>query len=936
MDRDRWRRVEEALSQALDAPAEHRAEVVARACGGDHELRAEVESLLASEDRADAVLGRLRAAVADGVHHLEPDAAHTPEPPALGPGERLGAYELERLIGRGGMGVVYLGHRADRAYEGRVAIKVLARADAGEDLPRRFHQERQILANLDHPHVARLLDAGTSPDGAPYFVMEHVEGTAIDAWCDRRRLPVADRIRLFQKVLDAVQAAHRGLVVHRDLKPANIRVTPDGAPKLLDFGIAKLLDARGFPHAAETTRTSLRPMTLSHASPEQITGGPITTATDVYGLGVTLYRLLTGRLPYREDAPLHDAIVHDDPIAASAAVTPEAAADRGLGAPQLRSALAGDLDVILQTALAKEPSRRYGSAEAFAADLERHLLGLPVSARRPTLAYRAAKFVRRNRVAAGLGTVLAASVLAFTVSMGLLAERLARERDRAEAARMEAEAERDRARQEELEAQQVVALLVDLFSQPDPARTRGEPVTAREVLDRGVERVDRELQDQPRVQAELLATIGRAYHGLGLYEAAAPLLERVVELRGHVLGADHPETLDSLYHAAAALYELGEFDRSLRLYRQTLEGQLRELGRDAPRVADTLERLAVLEHRFLNDFAAAEESLDRALAIRRSRPDDEEGLARTLQGLAILEGERGRYRNAEPLYREAYAIRRRVLGEDHPQTLASFKGVANAVRVQGRYEESEAIARRLLEIERRVLGEDHERIAFTLSYLGFSVLYQGRAEEAERHFREALRIRRKVLGEDHLAVKVTLTNLGAVLRDQGRLDEAEALYRSALEAGEQGFPEHSHMVAYPLIALGEVLTARGATEEAEPLLRQALRLRRSTLGPENPRTAQAESALAECLTARGAVAEAEELLVHAWSVQEGNRIEHGYYRELTRSRLEELYRRLGRHVPEELAPDEPAQLEPGEPSAARGGTGRDGEGRLSSPASGPG
>ena len=906
MEPDRWCRIEEVLWRALEAAPGERSGVVERECGGDRVLQAEVASLLAADERADAVVGRLHSAVAENARDLAPNGLHALEPPPAEPperrsGERLGAYVLERPIGRGGMGVVYLGHRADRAYEGRVAIKILTQIDAGEDLGRRFRQERQILADLDHPHVARLLDAGTSPDGAPYFVMEYVEGAAIDAWCDQRRLAVADRIRLFLKVLEAVQAAHRGLVVHRDLKPANIRVTPDGVPKLLDFGIAKLLDAKGFRHAADTTLTALRPMTLSHASPEQITGGPITTATDVYGLGVTLYRLLTGGLPYRDDAPLHHAIVHDDPIPASTAVTQEAAAARGVGPAQLRSALAGDLDVILQTALAKEPSRRYGSAEAFAADLERHLLGLPVSARRPTLAYRAAKFVRRNRVAATLGTVLAASVLAFAVSMGLLADRLARERDRSEAARMEAEAERDRARQEELEAQQVAGLLVDLFSQPDPARNRGEPVTAREVLDRGVERVDGELQGQPRVQAELLETIGLAYHGLGLYDEEVPVMDRVVAIRRDALGPDHPETLESLYHAAGSRDELGDFAEARQLYRQALEGQLRVLGQDSPRVADTMDRLATLEHRSVNDFARAEELLERALAIRRQRPEDEAGLARTLHAMAMLEGERGRSRKAEPLYRQAYALRRRALGEDHPRTLTSLKGVVNALRIQGRHAESETLCRRLLETERRVLGEDHERLAFTLTRLGFAVLYQGRAEEAERHFREAVRIRRKTLGGDHLAVKVSLANLAAVVREQGRLDEAEVLYRRALETGAGAIPEESHMVAYPMIGLGEVLIARGAVEEAEPMLREALRIRRSALGPENPRTAQAESALAECLIVRGALAEAHELLLHAWSIQGADRVEHGYYRNLTRSRLADLYRALGRPIPAELA-----------------------------------
>ncbi|HLE83234.1 MAG TPA: serine/threonine-protein kinase, partial [Thermoanaerobaculia bacterium] len=654
-----------------------------------------MESLLAADEAADSALRGLRSALAAGWRDL---GVGPPEPPRARAGERFGAYVVESEIGRGGMGEVYLGRRADRAYEGRVAIKVLPRTAAGPELARRFHQERQILASLDHPNVARLLDAGTSAEGEPFFVMEYVEGSAIDEWCDLRRLPVADRLRLFLRVLDAVQAAHRALVVHRDLKPANVLVTPAGVPKLLDFGIAKLLDAGAFPQAAETTITALRPMTLTYASPEQVTGGPITTATDVYGLGVTLYRLLTGRLPYRDGVPLQRAIPHDDPVPASATITAEAARDRGAEPSQLRRLLEGDLDVILQTALAKEPSRRYGSAEAFAADLDRHLRGLPVSARRPTFAYRTAKFVRRNRLAAALGTVLAASVLAFALSMAMLAGRLASERDRAEAARLEAESERDRARTEELEAEQVAALLVDLFSKPDPGNSRGEAVTAREILDRGMERVTEGLEGQPRVQAELLDTIGRAYNRLGLFGPAAAPLEQGLELRRRTLGPDHPETLASLYNVADNVRDAGDFGRAVELYRQTLDGRLRALGPDSTEVAETLEALAHAVRLTSSDFAEAESLLERALAIRRRHPEDELGLAQTLHYLANIEGERRRPREAEALFREIREIRLRLWGEDHPETLMASKGIADALRVQGRYAEAEAIFRRVLEL----------------------------------------------------------------------------------------------------------------------------------------------------------------------------------------------------------------------------------------------
>jgi serine/threonine-protein kinase len=886
MEPERWRQVREVLARAIDAPPDERSAVIARTCGDDRELGSEVESLLAADEAADAVLRGLRSALEDGWRDLGAEGEEPPRPRA---GERFGAYVVEREIGRGGMGEVYLGRRADSAYEGRVAIKVLPRTAAGPELARRFRQERQILASLDHPNVARLLDAGTSADGEPFFVMEHVEGSAIDEWCDRWRLPVADRLRLFLKVLDAVQAAHRALVVHRDLKPPNVLVTPAGAPKLLDFGIAKLLDAGAFPQAAETTLTALRPMTLTHASPEQVTGAPITTATDVYGLGVTLYQLLAGRLPYRDGAALERAIVHDEPLPASAAVTADAARDRGVEPSQLRRLLAGDLDVILQTALAKEPSRRYGSAEAFAADLDRHLRGLPVSARRPTFAYRTAKFVRRNRLAAALGTVLAVSVLAFAVSMAVLAGRLASERDRSETRRLEAEAERDRARAEELEAEQVAELLLDLFSEPDPERSRGEQVTAREILDRGAERVTEELGDQPQVQAALMDTIGQAYNHLGLFEAAAEPLGRGLELRRRALGPEHPDTLISLFHVAENVQGLGDYERAVELYRQTLDGRLRALGPDSPEVATTLEMLAFAVYNFKSDFSEAESLLERALAIRRRNRDDELGLAETLHRLAGIHEVQRRPREAEVLFREARSIRLPLHGEDHPDTLKSSKGVADALRVQGRYAEAEEMFRRVLEIERRVLGSDHETHAYTMTKLGFAVLYQpGREAEAESYFRESLRIRREALGADHPAVMFSLSNLAYCMEAQGRLGEAETLYRRALENARRSFPPGSHLTAHPLVGLGDVLTARGATAEAEVLLREALDARRAALGPDNPLTAQAESSLGECLTVRGALDEAGALLRHAWEIQSATPEENRTFLEKTRRRLTRL------------------------------------------------
>jgi eukaryotic-like serine/threonine-protein kinase len=847
---ERWRRVREIVDAALDAPAAERSARVEAACGGDAALAAEARSLLAAEPEADTVTCALRAAVEAEWQSV--GRAAPPEPAGEdAAGQRIGAYTLERELGRGGMGVVYLGRRADRSYDGRVAIKLLRCAeDQGGELVRRFRQERQILARLDHPNIARLLDAGATPAGQLYLVMEHVEGTEIDAWCDENRLGIEARLRLFLRVAEAVQAAHRSLVVHRDLKPANVLVTSAGVPKLLDFGIAKILDPSGFPHAADTTFLGLQPMTPAHAAPEQIEGAPVTTATDVYGLGVTLYRLLTGALPYPDDRPLHRAIVETEPIPASARMTERGAAEiaaaRGTDPARLRRRLGGDLDTILATALAKEPERRYGSAEAFAADVDRHLRGLPVAARRPTLRYRLAKAARRNRLAAGLAAVLTLAVVGFGASMGVLAGRLAEERDRVAA-------ERDRALREEREARQTADFLRELFSSPDPSRAMGEELTARELLDRGAERLERELAGDPEALASLLDSIARAYEGLGLPDRAGPLFERSLALRRRVLGDDHPETLESALHRGRNLHQLGDFGAAREKLREALGGMTRALGPGSPAVAEALEGLADLD-RVTGRLAAAETGLERALVIRR-RAGDPADRAETLLGLGLVRTQLGRHGEAESLYREAHETLLRVRGADHPTTLQAQKALAASLREAGRFAEAEAAFRRLLEAERRVLGTSHPRIPYTLAGLGYSLADQGRPEEAEGYFREALRIRRETLGDDHPAIPVSLTAVATALRQQGRSREAEALYREAVERVRRAFPPGFPGLAYPLVELGTLLTADGRAAEAEPLLREAAELRRRALGPDDELSRKAEAALSACRAALGPTAE---------------------------------------------------------------------------------
>src|SRR5688500_3990721 len=430
---------------------------------------------------------------------------------------RIGPYRILRELGQGGMGVVYLAARADEQFRKRVALKVIRSGGASEEVVRHFKRERQILAGLDHPNIARLLDGGTTDDGLPYFVMEYIEGEPLLEYCDSRKLPVAERLKLFQAICSAVQYAHRNLVVHRDIKPGDILVAEDGSPKLLDFGIAKLLNPELAGEALIATAMSMTP---TYASPEQARGERITTATDVYSLGVVLYELLTGHLPYRllsrQPLEILKAISEQEPEKASTAI--ERAENK------LQRRLRGDLDNILMLALRKEPPRRYASVEAFSDDIRRYLEGLPVKARQPTAAYRTGKFLRRHVAGVAASAVFVGLLIGFAAAMAVQSARVTRERDLAEQERAAAQQERET-------AQRVSAFLVDLFRVSDPSRSRGETITAREVLDRGTTKIATELKDEPEVRATLMSTMGTVYSNLGLYDKALSLLEEALQTR---------------------------------------------------------------------------------------------------------------------------------------------------------------------------------------------------------------------------------------------------------------------------------------------------------------------------------------------------------------------------------------------------------------------
>ena len=815
---ERWRTVSPFLDEALDLSGDQRAAWLASIRAQDAALAADLRALLAEH-----------AAVHDSgfLERSVPLPGRTALTLSLA-GQRLGAYRLISRIGQGGMGSVWLAERCDGRFEGRAAIKLLNIALVGRAGEERFRREGTILARLTHPHIAHLVDAGVSPTGQPYLVLEHVNGQTIDRYCHEQGLGLEARLKLFLDVLEAVAHAHANLIVHRDIKPANVLVSVGGQVKLLDFGIAKLLEGDGgFGHTRTSalTRDGATALTPEFAAPEQLAGGQVTTATDVYALGVLLYVLLTGQHPAgsstQSPVDLVRAIVDTEPRRVSDSVvsrteTPASlvrhAAGCGTTPGRLQRALQGDLDVIVAKALKKNAQERYGSVTALAEDLRRALRHEPISARPDTLRYRAASFVRRHvRGVAMTGAVL----LLIGGLTGLYTTRLATERDRA---RMEAE-----------KAARVSELLTSLLSGADPyvdRATRGEP-TVRGLLDAGVERVQKELAAQPELQAEILTAMGRVYRRLGVYDKAQLLLEEALAVGRPVFGPAHKGLAQSLHDLGTVFADKG-------------------------------------------DYAAAGRSLEQALVMRRTLLGPEHAdVAVTLTELSRVYQDQGFNSRAEPLQREALAIRRKVYGDEHRETAVSVSGLASVLRLNGDLAGAESLLRQSLQTNRTV-GRDHPNTAAPLNDLGLIAAARGDYRAAESLFREALAGNRTSLGLKHPLVATNLNNLSRALVAQGKVDEAASMLQEALQIALPALGSEHQLIAIYKINLASVQLARKDAVAAESLLRQALPIRARAPGvvpvrrrafPEDDwSVAATKSLLGAALSAQSRYGEAEALL----------------------------------------------------------------------------
>jgi serine/threonine-protein kinase len=767
--------------------------------GADAAMIGEIETLLASEGTLAARARTPIARLLESQQETELDA-----------GDVLGAWRLLRRLGIGGMGAVYLAERADGHFEQTAAIKLI-RGVAGAETFALFARERQFLATLQHPNIARLLDGGATPGGQPYLVMEYVEGVPVDQYCDEHGLDLHARLQLFRVVCAAVQFAHQRLIVHCDLKPSNVLVRVDGTPVLLDFGIARALDR---PRIADSGDAAY--FTPGYASPEQLRGESVTTASDVYALGLILFELIAGRKA-REDTA--DRTVSQ---LGRAEVRPSELA----AAVPWRARMTGDLDAIVLHATAEQPAARYASAQTLADDLRRYIEHRPVLARAQTLRYRAARLLRRR------WPIALASALVMLLLAGFT-WRLAIEGEHARVAEREA-------KRQAATAERVSDFLVSVFDVSNPRLNADRrDISAREVLDEGAARIDRELVDAPQVKAHLLDVLATAYRHLGQPKESVDLFRKAVELYRDAR-VDEPLKAAEALSQLAIVYSNNAFPNADAEAAARLSLALRSehAPDDAQAIADSWNTLGVVldkeEH-----YPEAEAALRKALALR-SGHSNQHDLGATLHNLGLVASHRGEFPQALDFYQQSLAIKRQLFGEHHPDYQVSLQNYARAIADSGKPTQAIPLLEQNLALSRELYGGHSAKLADANNVLAYVQHDLGAFAQAIENYSEAMRIHAEVSGEDSAAYAVPLNNLAYAHEDMGDYAAAIPLYERSLAIRRKSLPESDGLVMRAHYNLARVLTEAGRSEPAGPHLDTALAGMREHFGENDANTAKAE------------------------------------------------------------------------------------------------
>jgi eukaryotic-like serine/threonine-protein kinase len=864
MTPERWQQIRDVLEEAQELEPAQRSAFLDRACLSDQPLRQEIEVLLASSDEArssflqsapgpDGLMANLEGMLSSG---------------GLQAGQLFAErFQLVRRLGEGGMGQVWLAKQTSPVRR-QVALKLIKAGMYDEAVVQRFQSERQSLALMDHSAIAKVFDAGATPQGQPYFVMEYVSGLPITDYCDQKKLKISDRLELFIQVCEGVQHAHQKAIIHRDLKPANILVQDvDGkpAPRIIDFGLAKATTPR---EAGETVFTQLGHFmgTPGYVSPEQAdpTVQDVDTRTDVYSLGVVLYVLLTGLQPFetkqRQKQPLDELLRRlreEEPprpstkVGADRDTSAETAHARGTEPKELVSILRGDLDWITMKALEKDRARRYGAPSELAADIRRYLNHEPVVARPTSAGYRVRKYARRHRVAVAgfVGLVLLLS--AFSVLQAVQLRRITRERDRAAH-------ERDRATHERDRATRITDFMTGMFKVSDPSEARGNKVTAREILDKASNDMGTGLAKDPEVQAQMMQVMASTYTNLGLYPRAHELAKRALDARLNLLGPEDPRTLESMTQLGWILNREGKYVEAEKMERQAFDSERRILGPEDPLTIETMTNLSYIVQG-PGDFGHGEKFAREAIEVGTRRLGPESDLVlQSMNYLGVALWNEGRYGEAEREYRQLLDIDRRV-GPDHPETLRVMSNLAVAVQAQGRFAEAEQIYRENLVTLQRVLGPEHQLTTGTMFNLASLLTEEGHYAQAKKMYRETLAIQLRISGPEHPRTLLTKSGLADELFREGHVDEAEKLQRETLESMTRVIgPGHPSTLECQS-DLARDLIKEGRYAEAERNARAAFDAVLRTLGPLHLLTVDALQQLGTAMAHTHRYAEASKL-----------------------------------------------------------------------------
>jgi len=802
MTTDEWNRIESIVDQALTLPPDKRSAFIEKQCKGDTDCCKRVYAFLESIEKADTFFSnkkKVKDKVADfAIANHDQKIKHEDLI-----GTVIGAYKLTQLLGKGGMGAVYLAERTDGQFKHSVAIKLILAGSSNTEIYTRFVQERQILAGLAHEHITRLYDGGVTKDGVPYLIMEYVDGVSITEYCDQNRLSITERLELFKSVCSAAQYAHKNLIVHRDLKPDNILITRSGEVKIMDFGIAKIVSPEPSATLSSDDKTESPYLSFTNAAPEQLENQPVTTSSDIYALGVLLHRMIVGvhPLPIKKKTgkQIHSIITSHQPEepskkfgSLSSSTQKQIALNRNCSPNQLKKKLKDDIDAIILKSIRKKPEQRYQTVDDLVHDINRHERNYPVKAVESSKIYMTKKYIARNgtflTAAAGFFLIAAISVMFYTHQV---------------------QKERDLAKMEATKATQVTNFVLDLFKGSDPEVQRGDEVSARDLLDRGIERTSY-LTNQPEIQANMLEVLGRILTQLGEFTEAEELLTQAIDIRTELFGESHIQTLSSFEHLGSLLSSRGDLFEAEAILEKALSQRVEMYGLEQAALSEANTELAYV-YRRLGKLDEAEQLYQSLIAIYEQNlgPDDPLKL-RSISSLGVTLHVQGKLDEAELRYRDVLEKRERLYDTVHPDVAMSMNNLGSLLLNRGQFDEAEELLSKALEMRTSLFGDMHPKVALSSNNMGILKRNTGDFEAAENYFKRALEINTTLFGPNQLQTAINKFSMAELHMLQGNYEKSLELYDASHKIFNTHLPEGSSFIARSSMGVGEALTILGS------------------------------------------------------------------------------------------------------------------------------